>query len=152
MSQIDHRQIAIDTFEKIRAAFPYLTMTIDLHHPHVDINVDIKKQTGLDFDVNLNLQNIDELHLSAGSFWVEWFPCDEPQKVEDYLSAVKGLLSGEYRIREHRRGDKVFKAELQRPVNTNWETIATWSRLRWPSFRKKTFNMVQNKSALPATQ
>src|SRR5512147_425907 len=101
MSKADYRQIAIDTFNRIQATFSQLTMTLELHHPHVDINMDIKKQTGLDFDVNLNLQNIDELHLSAGSFWVEWYPCDEPHKVEEYFSAVKGLLSGEYRIREH---------------------------------------------------
>ncbi len=38
------------------------------------VELEIPKQPGLDFDVNLNLQG-DELHLNAGTgFWLEWFP------------------------------------------------------------------------------
>jgi hypothetical protein len=34
------------------------------------------EQAGLSFAVSLNLQNVDELHLSAPGFWVEWFPSE----------------------------------------------------------------------------
>jgi hypothetical protein len=35
--------------------------------------MEVPRQSGLAFDVILNLQG-DELHLSAGAFWLEWFP------------------------------------------------------------------------------
>lgn len=147
MNQDNYRQIAINAFNNIRDAFPALEMTIDPHHQHVDINMDIKKQPGLDFDVNLNLQNVDELHLSAGSLWIEWFPCSDQKKVDGYLSAVKGLLSGKYRILEHRLGNKAIAAELQRPTDSGWETIASRAKLRLPSFRKRATSVLQNKPA-----
>jgi len=43
----DQYGIAISTFEKIRAAFPALTMNLDLHHKHVDLAMDIPTQQGL---------------------------------------------------------------------------------------------------------
>ena len=140
-------KIALDTFEKIKVSFPHLEMKLDLEDPHVDINMDIKKQRGLDFDVNLNLQNMDELHISASALWVEWFPCTNPEEVEGYMAAVNGVLSGKYRILEHIKDQKAIKAELQRPADDGWETIATWSTVYWPSIKKKTFNIVQNDKA-----
>ena len=137
--------IALSIFEKIRAAFPALTMNLDLHPKNVDLEMDIPAQAELLFRVHLNLQG-DELHLSASRFWVEWFPCTKPGKVDKYFEAVSGLLSGEFRILEHWRGRRPVKAQLQRPIRGGWESVATWSDVSaivpWP---KKTLQVVQNK-------
>jgi hypothetical protein len=105
-------EIALSTFEKLQATFPALSMNLDLHHTHVDVAMDIPVQPGLSFKVHLDLQNLDELHLSASAFWCEWFPCTNPKKVERYIEAVSGLLSGELRILEHWRGKRPVKAQL----------------------------------------
>jgi hypothetical protein len=138
--------IALATFERIRAAFPTLSMEVDLLPKHVDVAMRIPAQPGLLFDVDLNLQNLDELHLRASALWVEWFPCTKPQKVERFFEAVSGLLAGRLRILEHWRGRRRVKAELQRPTGEGWKTIANWTVLLsipWPG---KTYRVVQNSS------
>jgi hypothetical protein len=100
------RSAMIRLFEEIRDAFPRLSMQLDENPPNVDLNVDIPQQPALAFDMNLNPQG-DELHLSAGAFWLEWFPCTRPDVIEAYREAVHGLLSGTYRIREHHRRQTV---------------------------------------------
>jgi hypothetical protein len=115
----DQYGIAISTFERIRVAFPALAMNLDLHHKHVDLAMDIPAQPGLSFHIHLNLQNVDELHLSASALWVEWFPCTNPKRVEEYFEAVSGLLSGQFRILEHWRGRRAVKAKLQRPATAD---------------------------------
>jgi hypothetical protein len=94
----------------------------------------------LKFDINLNLQG-DELHLSAGHFWVEWFPCDDLQKANRYIDAVSGLISGKYRILESYRLGRAVKAELQQPAGAGWATIATWANL-WCLIPWRTSNKV----------
>src|SRR5258707_3920574 len=134
--------IALSTFEKIRAAFPALTMNLDLHPKNVDLEMEIPAQAELLFRVNLNLQG-DELHLSASRFWGEWFPCTKPAKVDRDFEAVSGLLSGEFRILEHWRGRRPVKAQVQRPIRGAWERLATWGDasaiVPWPI---KTVNAV----------
>jgi len=138
-------EIALSTFEKLRAALPALSMNLDLRPAHVDLAMDIPAQPGLSFKVHLNLQNLDELHLSVSAFWSEWFPCTNPKKVERYVEAVSGLLSGEFRILEHWRGRRLVKAQLQRPSRDGWENFATWvdvsAIVPWP---RKTLKVVQN--------
>lgn len=137
-------EIALSTFERIRAAFPALVMNLDLHPTPVELALDIPTQPGLLFSVDLNLQNLDELHLSASRLWVSWFPCTNPKKVDSYFQAVSGLLSGEFRILEHWRGKRSVKAELQAPIHSGWKTIAGSSVLLsipWPLKRVK---VVQN--------
>jgi hypothetical protein len=140
-------EIALSTFEKLRATFPALSMNLDLRPTHVDLAMDIPAQAGLSFNVYLNLQNLDELHLAASAFWYEWFPCTNPKKVERYFEAVSGLLSGEFRILEHWRGRRPVKAQLQRPSRGGWEKVATWADVSavvpWP---RKTLKVLQNKS------
>lgn len=58
-------EIALSTFEKLRAAFPALSMNLDLRPAYVDLAMDIPAQPGLSFNVHLNLQHLDELHLSV---------------------------------------------------------------------------------------
>ena len=141
-------EIAISTFGRLRATFPSLAMNLDLHPLHVDLAMDIPVQPGLAFPIDLNLQNLDELHLSASALWFEWFPCTNPKRVDKYFEAVSGLLSGEFRILEHWRGKRAVKAKLKRPSHGGWKTIATWSVLLsilWPA---KSLKIVQNKSAV----
>ena len=133
----------IRLFEGIRDAFPWLSMRLDREPAQVDLSMDIPRQPGLAFDVNLNLQG-DELHLSAGAFWLEWFPCTRPDVVDAYREAVHGLISGAYRIREQYRGGKAFKAELQRPDRDGWQTIGTWYGWAWPLPRRTVEKVLQN--------
>lgn len=129
------RTSMIALFEDVRARFPMLAMTLEREDPNVDLKMDVRQQPGLAFDVNLNLQG-DELHLSAGAFWLEWFPCTDADVVAKYLESVTGLLSGTHRIVEHLIGGHVVKAQLQRPANRGWQTIGTRSNLGtmlpWP--------------------
>ena|SRR5690606_37098983 len=109
-----------------------------------EISLHLPVQESLKHQVWLGLQNEDELHFSVGHLWCEYFPCTDPQKVQNYIDAVFGFLSGTYRSLEHYRGSECFKAELQRPALSGWETIATWSKLRLPSLRKVTYKEVVN--------
>jgi hypothetical protein len=115
-----------EVLDALRRAFPSLRIEVSEGHPHVEASVDIPAQPGLAFDVNINLQN-DELHLSTGEFWAEWFPCGDAAVFNDFLDTVVGLLSGSYRILEHLVGSSTAKAQLQRPSSAGWETIATRS-------------------------
>jgi hypothetical protein len=133
----------IRLFEQIRQAFPHLSMRLDQEHAHVDLDMDIPRQPGLAFDVNVNLQG-DELHLSAGAFWLEWFPCTRPDVVHAYQEAVHGLLSGSYRIRELHRGSRPFRAELQTPDRDGWRTIGTWHGWAWPFPRGTVEKILRN--------
>jgi hypothetical protein len=116
--------IALSTFKKLQTTFPTLSMNLDLHPAQIDLAMDIPAQPGLTFKVHLDLQNQDELTLVAAGFWYEWFPCTNPKKVERFLEAVSGLLSGEFRILEHWRGKRLVKAQLQRPNRLRWKNIA----------------------------
>jgi|KBSSwiStaDraftv2_1062776.scaffolds.fasta_scaffold1485664_1 hypothetical protein len=135
MSRELDRQVVAALFDALRASFPQLRMDLQLEHAQLDLNMDIPEQPGLGFDVNLNLQG-DELHLSTGRFWLEWFPCTKPDVREQYREAVAGVLSGRYRIVEHYLGGRAVKAQLQRPLAEGWETIGTWANLGalvpWP--------------------
>lgn len=146
---VSEYNIALSTFERVRAMFPGLVMNLDLHPLRVELAMDIPTQPGLLFNVHLNLQNGDELHLNAPGFWVEWFPCTKPERVEKYYEAVSGLLSGRFRILQRCRGTRVVKASLQCPTRGRWKTITgcwhLWS-FPWPP---KTFKVVQN---LPPVQ
>ncbi len=137
-------EIAHSTFEKLRAAFPALSMEFDLQPAHVDLAVDIPAQAGLSFAVFLNLQNLDELCLEASALGVSWFPCTNPQKVEKYFEAVSGLLSGRFRILQHWRGKRVVKADLQQPTSEGWKTITGCSYLLSVPWPPKTVKVVQN--------
>jgi hypothetical protein len=145
-SEVD-RPAMIRLFEEIRDAFPHLSMRLDREPSEVDLDMDVPEQPGLAFGMNLNLQG-DELHLSAGAFWLEWFPCTKPDVVQAYRDAVHGLISGAYRIREHYRGGRPFKAELQRPNGDGWHTIGTWHGWAWPLPRRTVERVLQNVTTL----
>lgn len=137
------RSAVIRLFEDIRDTFPTLSMRLEHTPAQADLSLDIPAQPGLIFGIHLTLRG-DELHVTAGAFWMEWFPCSRPDVVQTYREAVCGLLGGAYRIRERHRGGRAFKAELQRPDGTGWRTIATWSRLAWPFPRHTVVKVLQN--------
>ena len=135
--------IATAVFEKIQNSFPQLEMVYE-SDPNVDLVMRIPVQPGLSFSVDLNLQNIDELHLCASRFWCEWFPCTKERITERYLESVLGLLSGEFRILEHWRGRRCVKAQLQRPAAGRWNTLASSSTLLSFPWPRKTYKVIRN--------
>lgn len=138
-------QIAKDAFAAIQGMYPNLKMDIDEGHTQLDLAMNIPAQPGLAFNIHLNLQNEDELHLSAGAFWNSWFPCTDSEIVEKYIDAVTGLISGEYRIREHLKRGQAFRAELQTLQNGQWQTISNWGTWSLPWLRKS-FRIMQNEA------
>jgi hypothetical protein len=128
MIEQDTLPIAERAFARIAGRFPTLQLVRDEKAP-VELAYIIPVQPGVKQQILLNLQNNDELHFSVGHFRLEWFPCTEPKKVESYVEAVCGYLSGAYRIVEHFRGHKCVRAELQQPLEDGWKTIGTWSTL-----------------------
>lgn len=78
---IKQHEIAVSTFERTRAAFPALAMNLDLNPKNVDIAMDIPVQVGLSFHVGLNLQNLDELHLSRRLSGLNGFPVRTPRRL-----------------------------------------------------------------------
>lgn len=143
MSNIDALEVAKGAIAKIRKALPQIEVVVDASAP-VELSVDIPIQSGLKHRINLNLQNNDELHFSVGSFWLEWFPCSESTKVEAFVSAVVGFISGRLRVLEHYRGARCIKAELQEPVQDGWQTIGVWSTLHVPLPWKTVQRFVSN--------
>lgn len=62
-------EVAKEIFESLRREFPKLAMEIIESPEHTDIEMSLPAQTGLDYEVCLNLQNIDELHFNVDDFW-----------------------------------------------------------------------------------
>ena len=138
-------QSGLKALKKVQERFPLLTVSLNENDPNVDINMDIPVQPGLDFDINLNLQNTDELHIGIGKLWMCWFPCTETENSNDFFQTITGLIEGRYRILETRKGGKVVKAQLQYPENGEWVSKSSGlATFNLPSFRRKSFNMVQN--------
>ena len=122
--------IASKLFNDIQQSFPALIFTKE-ENPHVDLSVTIPKQEGVLYETWLGLQNNDELSFGVRSFQLEWFPCTDKTNQDSFVEAVKGFLSGNYRILEHWKGNKCYKAELQKPIDHGWKTIGRWGILIW---------------------
>ena len=120
--------IARRAFGEIAKRFPALQMIEEPDAP-VEISIHLPVQPGLKYTVWLALQNDDELHFSVEHFWLEWFPCTDPLRVERYVRAVTGFISGDFRILEFSCFGHCFKAKLQAPNGDGWETIGTWGNL-----------------------
>lgn len=120
----DFKRDALKLFWEIQAAFPHLTMQVSTSDPDLAVSVEVLRQPGLDFDVFMNLQNEDELHLCAGEFWCSWFPISNPSRIQDYREAVVGVLSGSCQIVEFIRWGRGVGADLQAPGPEGWKTVA----------------------------
>jgi hypothetical protein len=139
----DTEAIARGVFAEIAKRFPSLKMVENDDDP-VEISITMPVQPGLSHKIWLCLQNHDELGFSAGHFYIEFFPCTKADRVEKYLDAVTGFLSGKYRILEHYRGAKCYRAKLQKPEGDRWRTIASWATIWIPLSFKKTVKELQN--------
>jgi hypothetical protein len=143
MDTPDTEDIARGVFAEIASRFPSLKM-VENHDDPVEISITMPVQPGLFHKVWLCLQNHDELGFSVGHFYCEWFPCTKADRVERYSDAVTGFLSGKYRVLEHYRGTKCYKAKLQRPEGDDWRTVANWGTIWIPLSFKKTVKEVRN--------
>lgn len=135
--------IAREAIAEIAARFPSLQMIEEPDAP-VELSIRIPVQDGLSHDTWLALQNNDELHFLVGNFWLEWFPCSKPSRAREFIAAVSGFLSGEYRVLEHYHGNRCVKAQLQAPNGAGWQTVGTWSTLFSLLPLRKTFREVTN--------
>jgi hypothetical protein len=138
---------------ELRERFPGLIIraTTEADEP-VDAFASIPPQQGLDFGFHFTLQG-DELHLHVGgSFWVEWFPCDDGAVTDEFIEAVSGIISGRYRIVEHIIAEAPVKAQLQQPrEDGGWRNVATWSSLAALIPWRRTRAIIQNTGAGPVT-
>jgi hypothetical protein len=117
------REAVIGALARLQAAFPLLTMDFDPHpaNTHLDLAATFRRQPGLAFDIFLHLQG-DSLHLevpSLAAFHVEYFPCDDPERLGMAIDDVRGLLAGEYRIVAYEVGNSLCE-ELQKPIEGGW--------------------------------
>ena len=71
-------------------------------------------------------------------------PCGKEDVSQQFVDAVCGLLSGEYRLVEYWRRGKAVKAELQRPIGDEWQKVAGWARLHIPVRWGMTTKALQN--------
>jgi hypothetical protein len=141
----ENYQIAKETFEKIEKVFSELSMVWDFEHPHVQLSLDIPAQKGLDFSLNLNLQDDSELHISSKFIWCKLYS-SEMESLSDYFyECVEGMITGKYRIVQNHRGLKMYNSLLQRPDEKGeWETIYRHiRRIRLP-WVKTDQNIIRN--------
>ena len=120
-------------------------MHLDKEPEYVDVDMNIPEQDGLLFPINLNLQNLDELHLSAGGLWMSWLPCTELENSNAFLAAVTGIISGKFRILETIRNNKLVKSRLQYLKDDEWISIPRGLyTFTWPEFGRATYNVLRN--------
>ena len=145
MEQTQYIEIASTAINNIKATFPNLATIDDLDNKNVDLSVNIPRQAHLDFDINLNLQT-DELFISTEYFWGSWFSIKDSEVVDLYLEAVKGLITGDYRIVQYWNNNKLYKSHLQKPVGQTWETVYTAREKTIFPWTKLTEKVIRNKS------
>jgi hypothetical protein len=134
---------------RLRTRFPWLHIDVQHHHRFVHAIAEIPAQHGLDLRMSASLQNLDELHLTVGdNFWFEWFPCSDDRVFEEYIDAVTGIISGDYRVVERRMFGKVDSAVLEKPSGRRgWHPVARWSRLSSLIPAPRTATVLQNTDA-----
>jgi hypothetical protein len=141
-------------FETAQAVALRLVEAIAERHPSLDIAASERSfgelswilpvQPGIKHEIWLAFSNNDEVHFGVANFWIEYFPCTDPEQGERFVDAVSGFIDGRYRIIEHYRGERCVRADLQRPQGDGWETLATWGRLHWPLPISKTYQAITN--------
>ncbi len=135
--------IAKGVFETLKREFPGLSMEIEESPEYTEVELTIPVQDGLDYQVDLNLQNTDELHFNVDDFLGLWFPCTDSKVSESFLQAVQGFVSGKYRIVMYSRKGKPYKRILQSPSEGSWNTEYTHTTAHWPCFNPQV-RYVQN--------
>ena len=127
--------VALDIFNRIQNEFPNLSMELDSDPSvPVDLLFTINKQDGLEFDISLNLQNFDEIHLSTCHIDCSFFPITKENVSETIINSVKGIISGNYRVVQikNKKG-KTIKSLLQRSEGDKWiTTYRSFENFRFP--------------------
>src|SRR5690606_35951923 len=125
MSPGENYQMALHTFRRIQQRCPDLDMVLNEEpsNDYLELTLDIPAQKGLPEAVHLNLQGRDDLTLSVGPFFGEWFPCNDEKVARQYFDAVIGYLSGEYHFEESWREGRPVRSDLKRPDGT---TAGRW--------------------------
>jgi hypothetical protein len=77
-------ELAEKKFKEIQNHFPDLTMIIDYENENVDLSMNIPKQNGIDFEIELNLHNEDELHISTDYIWCQFFSAESEKVVNEF--------------------------------------------------------------------
>jgi hypothetical protein len=137
--------IAESLFERVKLRFPHLRIERDPDAP-VELACNIPLQQGLNVPVHLNLQNEDELHLVIGKhFWCEWFPCTKTEIAEEYIDTVCGFIEGKLHVVEHYKGNRCFKAVLQKSADDSVRPIAAsrHAGFSWP-WERRHRKIIQN--------
>ncbi len=125
--QVDIEKIS-GIFTGIREKFSHLRSGLITEHSQVEMMLEFPEQDRLSFAVPLYLTD-DILNFTARRLWAEYFPCTEQKVIDNYAEDVVGLLSGEYRIIEFLRGDKVVKSYLEKPTDKGWSRAYSHSTL-----------------------
>ena len=91
----------------------------------VELAAHLRKQPGLDWDLLLNLQNVDEIGVQHEFFYVEWFPANDPKKEAEFVSTVDGLIAGDVRLqcRFGRANLEPYVVDFQREIDGRWSTF-----------------------------
>ncbi|WP_124110652.1 hypothetical protein [Palleronia sp. THAF1] len=91
------------------------------------------RQAGLDEDIWMCFNNIDEISYSAGKFFGgSAFPC--PDALNDFTESINGILSGRHQIRYG-----WFGSVLEEKVGETWKIRGRYSSPHWNGFRFRTF-------------
>jgi hypothetical protein len=147
----------VDEVEEVRGVFDAVrgeiaelsSRLLEGPSPEVSLELAFDVQPEIVFPVVATLQG-DELCLSArGSFRCEWFPCSDAAVVDRFRRLLVGVLSGSVRLVESVRGGEVIRARLEELSSGRWRTVASWSRLRWPSVGKAGIRVFRNRTSIP---
>jgi len=98
----------------------------------VELSMTIPKQPGLNANIWLCLQNLDELWIGIDDFVFSVFPFEKV--VADFEVYVRGLLSAEFRIRRtvHIRTGATISARLEKLEGGKWKTASSYGRFSLP--------------------
>lgn len=90
------------------------------HDTSVDLDIRIPKQQGLDFDIYLSYQNLDEMWISVEEFRVCYFPCQIEPNRSYFIETLAKLITGEVRIVFYYFSGKYFKSLMQFLEGGDW--------------------------------
>ena len=119
------KSIAREFFGQLSKAHNHLNCSISDTHEYLDLMLDFPAQDGLRFDIHLNLQNTDEIHLEALDLWMCWFPCTDKSVLKHISEILEGLISGHHRIAQKIKKGRVVKAHLEVNRNGRWEKVSS---------------------------
>jgi hypothetical protein len=121
---------ARNLFTEIAARYS-LTIEWDGDSP-VEVACWLRKQRGLDWDLWLNLQNVDELGVQHELFTAEWFPvaANGFNPEAEFAGAVSGLISGDIRLKcsSAKGAERPFRVDLERISTGEWRSIFSYRR------------------------